>query len=476
MARPDSFDPTLRSSSPNVESPSHRPRGSWLGRVPHAFAACFTLLCACDVTLSATAATGQPCSGIGSCPSGLVCREPDKTCQEPADDVSLPEQDTGGASDGGLDVTLADMRTGPGLDGDADATVTADDGDASAQDASPQDGSIEDAEEDADATEAGDDAADGDAADVAPPQGCDGDAAPATLVLFGGANSVEALHDTWLWNGTSWSAIDAGDPDAGPPGRFQASMGRACPYAVMVGGNSAEATSDTSLGAWLWDGQRWRRAPSSPPDRGAAGAATFDGTLFLFGGSDRNGLMNEASSGLLAWDGAAWSAPPQAGQSPQPLREFFAFGATPRGLVAFGGTDDTNANFADTWLLGAQGWQLVDDGGTDASPIGLVAPAAATLGSSLVVFGGIDANGTAHADTWIWNGSAWSQVPAQDGGPPARWRASMATLSGQVVLFGGLDDQGVNYFGDTWLWDGGAWVPGPDAGPSPRLGAAMSAY
>ena len=52
-------------------------------------------------------------------------------------------------------------------------------------------------------------------------------------------------------------------------------------------------------------------------------------------------------------------------------------------------------------------------------------PAMATLGSKVVLFGGLG-NGT-HADTWEWDGSSWTRkTPAAS--PPRRSGAMMATL------------------------------------------------
>ena len=69
----------------------------------------------------------------------------------------------------------------------------------------------------------------------------------------------------------------------------------------------------------------------------------------------------------------------------------------------------------------------------------------------LVLFGGNDGSGTV-ADTWIWNGSDWTELsPATS--PPARSDASMAydPGTGQLVLFGGNDGVG-GFDGSTWAF------------------------
>jgi len=89
-----------------------------------------------------------------------------------------------------------------------------------------------------------------------------------------------------------------------------------------------------------------------------------------------------------------------------------------------------------------------------------------------VLFGGFKGAGV--GDTWVWDGSTWTQQhPATS--PSARWGAAMAydAATGNVVLFGGGDSQ--HNFGDTWVWDGSTWTKqSPATSPSARWGAAMA--
>jgi uncharacterized protein (TIGR03437 family) len=86
--------------------------------------------------------------------------------------------------------------------------------------------------------------------------------------------------------------------------------------------------------------------------------------------------------------------------------------------------------------------------------------------SKVVLFGG--AGSTVNlGDTWVWDGSAWTQESPITS-PPAENSHAMAydSLHGQVVLFGrdGL-----------WLWDGSNWTqPSPKTSPGPRFGCAMA--
>jgi len=92
--------------------------------------------------------------------------------------------------------------------------------------------------------------------------------------------------------------------------------------------------------------------------------------------------------------------------------------------------------------------------------------------SEIVLFGGYD--GASRNDTWVWNGTAWTQrFPATR--PPARWGHAMAydSLRGQVVLFGGVGVSG--FLNDTWVWNGTNWVQqGPATVPPARYAHSMA--
>jgi hypothetical protein len=98
---------------------------------------------------------------------------------------------------------------------------------------------------------------------------------------------------------------------------------------------------------------------------------------------------------------------------------------------------------------------------------------------TVVLFGGVEANGGLSDDTWAWDGTTWTEFPAGAAtqAPPARQRASMAFDSalGQVILFGGFDSGG-NPLSDTWGWNGRSWNPLSTVQiPPARGGGAMAA-
>ena len=95
--------------------------------------------------------------------------------------------------------------------------------------------------------------------------------------------------------------------------------------------------------------------------------------------------------------------------------------------------------------------------------------------SQVVLFGGVNPNsGVLLNDTWVWDGSNWTQKSPQTS-PPAREGHAMAydIARGRVVLFGGLDAK-MNTLNDTWLWDGINWAQSTAPGPGARGNTAMA--
>ena len=95
--------------------------------------------------------------------------------------------------------------------------------------------------------------------------------------------------------------------------------------------------------------------------------------------------------------------------------------------------------------------------------------------SQVVLFGGFGQVFPFYLnDTWLWNGSNWTQAnPSTSPNPRAAHALVYDAAHGNVVLFGGTSSS-TNRFGDTWLWDGTNWTQAnPVASPSARDGAVM---
>jgi hypothetical protein len=98
--------------------------------------------------------------------------------------------------------------------------------------------------------------------------------------------------------------------------------------------------------------------------------------------------------------------------------------------------------------------------------------------NTVVLFGGVAADGRFSNDTWVWNGSSWIDFPAsQTQAPPGLEMASMAFDPDlhELILFGG-QEAGGQFNGYTWAWNGASWYEeSPNSSPPPREAAALAA-
>jgi len=86
------------------------------------------------------------------------------------------------------------------------------------------------------------------------------DAARKRVVLFGGANVLGRLNDTWEWDGRAWAEV----ADTGPSGRtlFGMVYDGARQRIVLFGGSDQSTVfGDT----WEWDGEDWTQVADIGP-------------------------------------------------------------------------------------------------------------------------------------------------------------------------------------------------------------------
>jgi hypothetical protein len=249
---------------------------------------------------------------------------------------------------------------------------------------------------------------------------------------------------------------------------------------LLFGGGYPPFYNDT----WVFDGISWTQLSpaTSPPGMFGASLATLTtgpdaGDVVLFGGNDNGDLLNET----WIFDGANWT---QLSPATSPAGRYFASmttlatGPDAGDVLLFGGDGYSSYNFGDTWIFDGTNWTQLSPA---TSPPGTSYPSSATMttgtyAGDTVLFGGNGASGLLN-DTWVFDGTTWTQLsPATS--PPARTVASMTTLTigpdaGDVVLFGGGGVSG--YLNDTWVFDGTTWTQlSPATSPPGRFGASLA--
>jgi hypothetical protein len=268
------------------------------------------------------------------------------------------------------------------------------------------------------------------------------------IVMFGGENQFTQLQTNavWEWDGTSWQQFL---PPVRPIARhshamaFDFSSGKT----LVFGGISALAPLAE---LWGWDGSQWQNLTASTPLQPTGlqlSAMAFDlshSIAVVFGGQMNGGALSET----WEWDGTHWIMP-------QPL-------ARSSPAMALDPVSGVGILFAyNTWEWRAGAWRMLVPATTppDRMGAGMAFDAAR---QRIVMFGGMRPSGSTPmlADTWLWDGLTWSQVTAVVA-PPGRSGQSMTfdSVRQEVVLFGGFSGSPTNILlQDTWVWNGSTWT------------------
>jgi hypothetical protein len=226
---------------------------------------------------------------------------------------------------------------------------------------------------------------------------------------------------------------------------------------------------------WTWDGSTWtEQSPATSPPALYYASMAYDqatGQLVLFGGfgSGANGVLAQT----WTWDGSTWTQQSPAISPPPSEMASMAYDPATGQLVLFGGVGQGQTGImGDTWIWDGTTWTQQSPA-TSPPPLSGADLAYDPATTQLVLFGGGNDQGDS-ADTWTWDGTTWTQQsPATS--PSPRFFASMAydPATTQLVLFGGGNDGGES--ADTWTWDGTTWTQqSPATSPSARSVADMA--
>ncbi len=237
--------------------------------------------------------------------------------------------------------------------------------------------------------------------------------------------------------------------------------------------------------------------PVSPPGVvGAASAYDADvGQMVLFGGTTATGAL---SGTTWLWDGTTWTAAPSVAAQPAARTlASMAFDPYRHQLILFGGEGAGGTLLDDTWAWNGASWYEFSDVSSGAPPPRAAAAFGYDGSRNLVLFGGMGSSaGSASSaaapsvrssvavnDTWVWNGSRWTDTHTA-ASPPARAGAAVASGSGShpMTLFGGsatpisVAGKTPSPLGDTWEWTGGTWAPQTPASSPPSRYAGIFSY
>lgn len=170
----------------------------------------------------------------------------------------------------------------------------------------------------------------------------------AGAVLFGGEDSSLRFSDTWVWDGTTWTDVST----SGPSGRSFAAMVFDPIHSMVVlhGGdtNGATPADDT----WLWDpsSPTWIDATDNHPGPRAYGdmaPSDQDEPVVLYGGYTGAAVTDHADLWTGSWNHISTPGQPPA-RSGHSLATFIHGGQSY--ALLFGGHDASGNLLAETWV------------------------------------------------------------------------------------------------------------------------------
>jgi len=292
------------------------------------------------------------------------------------------------------------------------------------------------------------------------------DAAADNVVLFGGEypnsvnGSLNLLGDTWAWNGSTWTEEF---PATSPPVRVSAAMAydAAADDMVLFGGQNSYPLGGplaVSGDTWAWNGSTWTEEfpAASPPARADASMAYDSATeqVVLFGGQTTSGsyLCEQCLNDTWVWNGSTWTEEFPSTSPPARANATMTYDAATGNVVLFGGVGIGLIALNDTWVWNGSTWTEEFSATSPPARANATMTYDAATGN-VVLFGGVgSSNGQPYlTDTWMWNGSTWTEENLTNY-PPGRYAATMAydAAAGDVVLFGGEGNSGVGLLDDTW--------------------------
>jgi PKD repeat protein len=235
---------------------------------------------------------------------------------------------------------------------------------------------------------------------------------------------------------------------------------------VLYGGNATGWPYQEST--WEFDGTDWLTVTiaTPPPARYGAGLAFDSSQALLFGGSDENDV---AFNQTWAYTAATWTL--LTGSGPV-SRTWPSLATGSNGVIYLFGGNNGEAYFNDLWKFENNDWTPV--------PVSVDQPAARTLtamtydraANRLLLFGGRAVTGTLLADLWAFDldTPGWHLLDDGGGGPAPRMAHSLTwdPATASLVLVGGAIDEGDTLPGDTWLYHDNEWT---QAAPAPAATA-----
>jgi hypothetical protein len=278
----------------------------------------------------------------------------------------------------------------------------------------------------------------------------------------------------WYWDGDLWRKRPTSILVAGSPGNYAGPLAYDSLRQRVV---MPEPGNPQTV--WEWTGNAWIRILRTGPSPRYGYGVCFDaarGRVILFGGQPSGASTASPLGDTWEWDGHSWTL--AASQGPPPRRNYSLTFDSARGkTLLFGGQATTNVLFDDTWEWDGAAWTQVASSGPEARYGACVT--FDSIRQKAVLFGGYTTSAAfpfSARDTWEWDGNSWTRRSL--GGPIDRVFGHMAfdPARGRTVMLGGFhrDSGSAAALQETWEWDGEQWTRRGPTVPFIRSGHAMA--
>jgi hypothetical protein len=292
------------------------------------------------------------------------------------------------------------------------------------------------------------------------------------LVLRGTASDADGVTQVWWVNNRGGSGSATGTADWTVSVALQSGVN----VITLTARDGTNNTGTDTLTVTLTGGETWtQKFPSTSPVANQMIAMAYDaarGEIVLFGGSPGDGVT-WATDQTWVWNGVSWTQRFPTRRPPPRSIATMAYDQARGEVVLFGGWSFPSPAYNDTWVWDGSNWTERSPTHRPSERIGH-AMAYDAVRRQVVLFGGngLSCTDSMCSDTWVWDGSDWTQkFPANS--PPRRYchGAAFDAPRGEVVMFGG--NNFYEWFNDTWVWDGANWSQKSPPISPPGRGTAL---
>lgn len=161
--------------------------------------------------------------------------------------------------------------------------------------------------------------------------------------------------------------------------------------------------------------------------------------------SNAEGLSPDVSPDVVSWHEVDQAMPPRASSAS-------AYDTARDRIVRFGGYRSQSGLRDDTWVWDGSTWSELQP---EVAPSARRQPAMAydEVRDEIVLFGGDVGEGVPNDETWVLVGDSWEQRFPAVSPPPSRGAEMVYDpVREEAVMFGGIE-----FSSRTWIWDGANW-------------------